>query len=246
MVYCFRLFDIGFLLGDSPYQENPRGVVGNSWADIPAALSGYVFFQHDSWRLPIFHVTNLGAPTGLNIIFTDSIPSVALAGQLAFHATGATVNLYGVWTAMCFVASAVTMTGLVATLGQRNLAAAAMATVAGLTMPALLARWGHMSLMAQFEIPLALIFYLRNRNSGAALKTFGQAAGLSLLTLWTQSYLFVMVIGIVFATVARRSRTVRSTTRPDCRGPAGRRRVFGRRVGLSGHLMSSGALAAIR
>ena len=92
---------------------NPRGVVGHSWADIPAALSGYLFFQHDLWRLPIFHVAKLGAPSGVNIIFTDSIPWVALAGRLAFQATGATVNLYGVWTAICFVASGVTMTGLV-------------------------------------------------------------------------------------------------------------------------------------
>ena len=143
----------GFLLGASPYWDNPRGIVGNGWADMSTALSGYTFFERDSWQLPLFHVAKLGAPTGVNIIFTDSIPWVALAGRLAFRAAGAPVNLFGAWTAMCFVASAVTMTGLVATLGQRSFAAAAMATTAGLTMPALLARWGHMSLMAQFESP---------------------------------------------------------------------------------------------
>ncbi len=243
VVYCFWLFDIGFLLGNSPYWENPRGVVGNSWADIPAALSGYAFFQRNSWRLPLFHVAKLGAPSGVNIIFTDSIPWVALAGRLAFRATGATVNLFGVWTAMCFVASAVTMTGLVATLGQRNLAAAAIATVAGLTMPALLARWGHMSLMAQFEIPLALIFYLRNRNSGAALRMFGQAAGLSLLTLWTQSYLFGMVMGVVFATVAQAVANRALDWRAAVAGLLGVAAFSGGSIAFSGHLSSSGALA---
>jgi hypothetical protein len=156
-VYCAWLFDAGFLLGTSAFWSNPRGIVGHSWADIPAALSGYAFFQHDVWQLPLFHVGKLGAPDGINIIFTDSIPWVALAGRLVFRALGAPVNLYGVWTAFCFAASAISLTALVVTIGQRSLAATAMATVAGLCMPALLARWGHMSLMAQFEIPITLL-----------------------------------------------------------------------------------------
>jgi hypothetical protein len=61
--YCVWLFDSGFLLGAPPYWENPRGIVGNGWADIPTALSGYTFFQRDSWQLPLFHVTKLGAPS---------------------------------------------------------------------------------------------------------------------------------------------------------------------------------------
>ena len=152
--YCVWLFDRGFLLGTSSYWENPRGLVGYSLADIPTALSGYLFFQQDVWGVPLFQVKGLGAPSGVNVIFTDSIPWVSLAGRLAFLATGAPLNLYGAWTAMCVVASGATLTGLVAAMGQRNLAAAGMAAVAGLTMPALLARWGHMSLTGLIAIGL--------------------------------------------------------------------------------------------
>ena len=98
--------------------------------------------------------------------------------------------------------------------------------------------------MAQFEIPLALIFYLRNRNSGAALKTFSQAAGLSLLTLWTQSYLFVMVIGIVFATVAQAVTNRALDWRAAVAGLLSVAAFSGGVVALSGHLASSGALAS--
>jgi Family of unknown function (DUF6311) len=242
--YCAWLFDSGFLLGASPYWENPRGVVGNSWADMPATLSGYTFFQRDSWQLPLFHVTKLGAPAGVNIIFTDSIPWVALAGRLVFRATGAPVNLYGAWTAMCFVASGMTLTGLVATLGQRNLAAATMATVTSLTMPALLARWGHMSLMAQFEVSLALIFYLRNRNSSTARRMFSQGGALSLLALWTQAYLFVMVMGIVLATIAQAVTNRTLKWRDAVAVLFGVAALAAVAIALSGYLSPHGDLAA--
>jgi hypothetical protein len=240
--YCARLFDLDFLLGTSTYWSNPRGVVGHSWADIPTALSGYFFFQRDVWQLPLFHVTNLGAPLGMNIIFTDSIPWVALAGRLAFQATGVPVNLYGAWTGLCFVASAMSMTALVATLGQRSLAAAAMATVAGMSMPALLIRWGHMSLMAQFEITLALIFYLRNRHSNRPWALFARAAGLTLLALWTHTYLFAMVGVIVLATIAQAAFN-RALRWPSTAAIlVGLAIVSGGVIVLSGHLHSRGDL----
>jgi Family of unknown function (DUF6311) len=242
--YCAWLFESGFLLGVSPYWENPRGIVGNSWADMPAALSGYAFFQRDSWQLPLFHVTKLATPTGENIIFTDSIPWVALAGRLVFRATGAPVNLYGAWTALCFVASAMSLAGLVATLGQRNLVAAGMATVTGLTMPALLARWGHMSLMAQFEVPLALIFYLRNRNSDSAPRMFAQAGGLSLLALWTHTYIFVMVMDVVLATIAQAVTNRSLEWRNAFAVLFGVAALLGVVIALSGYLSTRGDLAA--
>ena len=203
--YCLYLFDIPFLLGISAFWSNPREEFYRTKPGryIDRHHSGYLFFQRDGWHVPSFHVAKLGAPSGTNIIFTDSIPWVALAGRIAFLAMGTSANLYGLWTASCFVASAVTMTALVATLGQRNIAAAPMATAAGLCMPALLARWGHMSLMAQFEIPLTLIFYMKNRQVASAQSLIFQGAGLLWLSLWTHAYIFVMVGAIVLTTLAQ-------------------------------------------
>ena len=121
-VFCLYLFDVDFLLGRSAFWNNPRGIVGHSWADISNGVSGYAYFQRDSWHLPLFHVGKLGAPAGTNITYTDGVPWVSLAGRLVFQASGVPVNLLGAWTAFCFVASAMTFTALVATLGQRNLA----------------------------------------------------------------------------------------------------------------------------
>ncbi len=203
LAFCFCMFDIGFLLGTSPYWQAPRGLVGNSWADISTALSGYNYFVRDSWTLPLFQTSKLGAPDAVNIIFTDSIPIVAIFGRLLYRATSLLVNPYGVWTAICFVASALEMTALVAMLGQRGIATAIAATVAGLCMPALLQRWGHMSLMAQWEVVLALLIYFRSHSGRPTINLAASALVLAVFTLWTHSYLFVMVAGILAATLAQ-------------------------------------------
>ena len=242
--FCLFEFDTGFLLGTSTFWINARGLAGRSWYDISEALSGYAYFQRDSWQWPLFHVAKLGAPAGMNIIFTDSIPWVALAGRLVFRLTGETINLYGLWTAFCFMASATTLTALVALLGQRNLAATAMATTAGLCMPALLARWGHMSMMAQFEIPLALIFYLRNNRCDRPWRLFAQGAGLMWLALWTHTYLFPMVGAIVLVTIGQAFSNRTLNGKAALTVSAGLAATMGAIIALSGYLQSRGTLDA--
>ena len=198
-LFCLLEFKPGFLLGGSAYWNAPRGLVGGSWADISTALSGYYSFVRDSWDFPIFKTTTLGLPHPVNIICTDSIPILCMLGQLIYDITGASINLFGIWAAFCFMASAVTMTCLVAEMGGSNIASALMATVSGLCMPALLARWGHMSLMAQWEPVFALLIYYRSTRNAWT----GPGVALSLLlcaiTLWTHAYLFVMVMGVLAA-----------------------------------------------
>jgi hypothetical protein len=245
VAFCLWVFDIGFLLGTSPYWQAPRGLVGNSWADISTALSGYNYFVRDAWTLPLFQTSKLGAPDPVNIIFTDSIPIVAIFGRLLYRATGLLVNPYGVWTALCFAASALGMTGLVAMLGQRGIAAAITATVAGLCMPALLQRWGHMSLMAQWEVVLALIIYFRSHSGRPTTNLAAAALVLAVFTLWTHSYLFVMVVGILAAVltqavVDRRLRISRAVSTAALFAIA-----LGGLVLISGHLSNKDSLAAV-
>jgi hypothetical protein len=243
-LFCLYTFDVGFLLGTSPFWKNPRGIIPHSWADIPAAISGYLYYQRDDWHLPLFHVGKLGAPAGTNVIFTDSIPWVVLAGRLVFRSTGVAVNLYGLWTACCFLASAMTMTALTTTLGQRNLAATAMATVTGLCMPALLARWGHMSMMAQFEIPLALIFYLRQRRCDRPWRLFAQSTLLMWLALWTHTYIFVMVSAIVLATIMQAARNHGINAQSIVGILIAIAIVTASLIAVSGHLQGGGSLNA--
>ena len=193
LAWCLALFDGGFLDGTAPFWRNPPGL------DMAAALAGYDFFARDAWRLPLFHVAQLGPPLGTNLVFTDSVPVIALIARLVWRMGGGAVNLYGAWTALCFVAAGVSMSLLAAMLGARNLLAALTATAIGLAMPALLARWGHLALMAQFEVALALALYLASTRSARPLAVLRWAYPLCLLALWTHPYLLAMTGALALA-----------------------------------------------
>lgn len=166
------------------------------------ASSGYVAFVRDSWRWPLLQVAGLGRD-GSNVLFTDCVPAVALVGRLLFQATGRVVPLYGLWSGLCIAGMGLAFTGLVRALGARSLAAAVAASVIGVSMPALIGRWGHLSLMAQALVPLALAIYVRlhaapRLRAGAVL---AWSSGICIGSLLVNPYLFLMVGGITVAAI---------------------------------------------
>lgn len=199
---ALALLPLKVLWGTSLFWDNPRGIVGGSWGDMLQASSGYVAFVRDDWCWPLFHVSGLGA-NGANVLFTDSVPVVALLGRLLFQATGRVVPLYGLWSGLCLVGMGLAFTGLVRALGARSLAAAAAASVIGVSMPALIGRWGHLSLMAQALLPLALAIYVRLRAAPQprARTVFAWSSGMCVGSLLVHPYLFLMVGGIMTAAI---------------------------------------------
>ena len=243
VLYCLWFFDWDFLKGISPFWSYPIGTVPASYGDLITALSGYWAFVQDDWTLPLFSVRKLGIPHGTNIIFTDSIPCVALLGRLVFRATGHLVNLYGAWTALCVALLPASLTALCYTLGARSIAAALAATLIGLSMPPFWFRWGHLSLMAHFEFVLALLLYFSTRQKMHPGRFLAAACALMLLSLWTHSYIFLMVSGVITATIGQRW----SDGHIRLRGAAGLLAAIAvvaiGGVALSGHLSGSGSLS---
>ena len=196
------LLPLQVLLGTSPFWDNPRGIIGGASADMLTASSGYIVFVRDAWRWPLLQVAGLGR-NGSNVLFMDCVPAVALVGRLLFQATGRVFPLYGLWSGLCIIGMGLAFTGLVRALGARSLAAAVAASVIGVSMPALISRWGHLSLMAQALVPLALTIYVRLHAAprlrlGAVL---AWSSGLCIGSLLISPYLLLMVGGIMAAAV---------------------------------------------
>ncbi len=202
---ALTLFPAPVLLGTAPFWTLPRGIVGGSWADMEIALSGYDAFVRGGWGWPVLHIAGLGGAAGTQAIFTDSTPVVALLGRLLFRVMGQVVPLFGIWSGLCLAGMALASTGLVRALGARGACAAASAAAIGVSMPALLARWGHLSLMAQALLPLAFLFYVRLHQAAwpRAPAVLVQAAALCLGALLVHPYLFFMVSGIATAGIAQ-------------------------------------------
>jgi hypothetical protein len=235
---CLAQFDGGFLRGSAAFWRNPPGL------DTAAALAGYEFFVRDAWRLPLFHVAQLGPPHGAELIFTDSVPLLALIGRLIVRAGGGAVNLYGAWTVLCVAASGVSMSLLVAVLGARSLLAMLAATAIGLAMPALLARWGHLALMAQFEVVLALALCLASRRSARPLALLRWAHPLGLLALWTHPYLLAMVGALALAGFGQAACDRRARPAAAARGAAALAAALAGIAALSGYFPGPSALGA--
>ncbi len=208
--YLATIFEPEYILGHGPFWDNPRGPwlmdsadIDES-ADILDAQIGYLGFLATPWHVPVFFVPNLGAPSGTNIIFLDSVPVAALLGKLASGLAGNQLNPYGVWVAACFVLSAVCAVLLVIELGQRSLLAAAAASVLALSAPTLLHRFGHLALMGHFVVIGALLLYFVDRRAALSWKLTARWAGWLSLAILVNLYLFVMAGCVYFASVLRR------------------------------------------
>jgi hypothetical protein len=245
--YCYWIFDIGFLTGRSGYWINSRGIRGIVGSDISVALSGYYFFVREHWQLPLFHVDRLGIPQGLAIIFTDSIPILALIGRLIYALTGEVLNLFGWWVAGCFIFLGMSMTGLVAIMGQKSFLSAVTATIIALCMPPLLWRSSyHLPLTAHFEIVLALIFYFSCKQRCNPVRfCFAAASLLLVLALWTNAYIFLAVGGVVVAGIGQALLDRRLTPIAACIVLSGLVIIVATVMLLSGYLESPGTVVEL-
>lgn len=243
---ALALFSWPVLLGIAPYWDHPRGIVPGSWADMVIALSGYEAFVRDGWRWPLFEVQGLGAPFGANVVFTDSIPLLLLAGRLLFRVTGEVVPLFGPWSGLCIVAMALASTRLVRALGARDPLPGVAAAIIGISMPVLLARWGHLALMGQAILPLALTQYVRLRADPRPdpPRLLARTVGLCLLALLIHPYLFLMVGGIALATIAQAALDRRLSPRALAGCLAGLVGIVVAVVASMGHLSGGGPVAA--
>ena len=210
LCYVFATFDGDFLLGTGPFWANPRGpwlMDPNDSVDSIDVLTtrvAYLAFLHAPWGLPLFYVPDLGAPGGSSVILVDAVPIVALLGKLLAWSTGFAINPYGLWVGACFVLSALFAVLLVMALGQRSLLAAVAATLLAVSMPALLYRFGHLSLMGQFMVIGALWLYARDAPAGEFWRRTGWWAGWLCLAALLHGYLFVMVSAVYAANWLRR------------------------------------------
>ncbi len=208
--YVLATFDVTFLLGKGAFWANPRG----PWLmdpndrydsiDILTNLVAYNAFLQAPWGLPLFFVPDLGTPTGSSVILVDAVPIAALFGKALASVTGITILPYGLWIAACFILSAVFAVLLVMQLGERSLLAAVAASLLAISMPALLYRFGHLSLLAQFLVIGALWLYARDPHAGGGWRRLLWWAGWLCLAALVHGYLFAMVAAIYAATLLRR------------------------------------------
>ncbi len=177
---------------------------GRLSGDDAVGLIGSRYFALDAWRFPLFRTAMLGPPEGVNIIFTDAVPGMALLGKLAHRLTGTAPNYLGGWLLLAYAAQPLAAYALLRAMGVRRVLAFPGGILA-LLMPAFVFRYGHIGLVAHFVILLAFLAYARAVTVATA-REIAASAVLAALVLLINPYLLAMAGGIVAAGVVEAAR----------------------------------------
>ncbi len=196
VVYAFMLFEPSFILGKSSYWTEPFG-------DRFTNLIGAHYYIHDAWHFPVFFVPELAIPEGTSIIYTDSLPLLALIAKVVFKMTGALGNYFGLWLFLCFPMLAFFIALATKESGTKNIIALLGATLLALTSPALLARVGHAALMGHFLIAWSLYLYLKLLRSPNFWSISTQFCIVAVLAIVLQAYFVLMVLPFFIAALVQ-------------------------------------------
>ncbi len=205
-LYATWIFDWGFLSGHGPYWDHPQ-----LWdLDRAQALIGWRYFAKDAWRFPLFFVPSLAYPEGTNIVFTDSIPLLALPFKLLRQGSGVEVNYFGLWILCCYALQGLATALLLQTLGVRSPTIVLAAVLVTLSAPILLLRFGHGALNGHFLIILALREYFLLVAAGRSGLRWAAFGALVAATALVTAYFTVMTGALLLAGVceALRRRTL--------------------------------------
>lgn len=206
VMYALTIFAPAFVLGRNICWTHPAG-------DIITNLIGARYFAYDSWRWPLFYVPGLAFPEGANIVYTDSIPLLALAAKILYKITGEWFNYFGLWIFGCFPLLALFVAFATREAGEKNPAAIFGAVMLALDSPALLLRLGHAALLAHFLIAWSLFLYLKFGRTSSIRSSTIQFAVVASLAVVVQAYFLLMVMSFFVAALMKAAADRRMTWR---------------------------------
>lgn len=197
LVYSLSL--IGSIFID-PYSDYWR-YLGHDQAQ---AFIGLHYYLQEPLGWPLFLAKNLG-PQGANIVFTDSIPIMALIGKLVCRFLVIPTPVFViVWFVLCYCLSALFAALVLRELCGKGMIYIVIGAFAPLTVPIFLFRIGHYSLLGQFLIIWSFYGYLlftRRRNYWIGVFYIYSSIIVGLLI---HAYLFAMAFALFLVAVLQR------------------------------------------
>jgi hypothetical protein len=175
-------------------------------------VTGWNYFIHDSWHFPILQTYQTNPDDGLNILYTDSIPLVALIGKILGCHTSSW-QPYGVWHLCLYILQSVFGALLGRRLGLRGMASLSVSLLA-LSTQAFILRFYHEGLNGQFVILWAYFLYLGAGEPPNWRRIAAGWAGCVTTAILLHPYLGVMTMGIAAAGFVRLARSAPRSVAP--------------------------------
>jgi hypothetical protein len=200
VVVAFLGFGPGYLFGTSSFWEYPP-------TDFNSHVIGYRAYVQDAWHWPLFHTSTLEEPTGINLLYLDSLPPVAFVAKVVrgivpgFLRT-LWLNPFGAWQLLSYGLQGLFGALVVRAAGEKSRVAQVCGAAVALSMSAFVLRFYHTALSSHFLVLAALWLYLSTRGSTPLTWRRGaQWVALLVVALLVHPYLFVMVAAVFTAVV---------------------------------------------
>jgi hypothetical protein len=190
-----------FVLGTSSFWDYPP-------TDFNSHLIGYRMYVLDDWGFPLFHTGTLEEPRGLNLLFMDALPIVALPAKLLApivpsFARTLWFNPFGGWLALSYGLQGAFGARLMREIvGRAGIVAELSGAAFAVATPVFVLRFLHIALSSHFFILAALLLYVQSERGLSVRRAATRWTALFAALTLVHPYLFAMCAGIFAAAMA--------------------------------------------
>lgn len=181
--------------------------VGAFWdsaeSDRAASVTGYMYFADDSWHWPLGTIATLNLPFGTNVIYSDSIPLLALPMKLLHRLGLPAWNYFGAWLLACYALNGLAMALVLRVAAIRSVPVTILAALLAAAMPMLLHRWYHFALCGQFALLLGMACYIAVGHTRQPARAVAVSGLVVVLSATIHAYLGAMALALYGATLLR-------------------------------------------
>lgn len=200
------LFCAGCLLGIlcfvAIYGVKILNVTYDGWllkgdVDLMQHYVGWGHFRNNPWSFPIGLISSLSEPYSMSVIFTDSIPIMAVFFKLLSPILPETFQYFGLYGLLCFALQGGIGMLLLNRLVKRRWVMVLSVFFLIMTFPILQRLYYHTALASQWLILLALLFWFETDENTSLLRSCVKWGFLGFLCVGIHSYFLPMCGGIM-------------------------------------------------
>lgn len=169
-----------------------------AWGDLWAAYLGWINFRNSPWSVPLGLNSHYGVELSNSVVYTDSIPILAIIFKFLSPVLPATFQYFGLWYLLCFLSTS-HITWRIIGLFSNNVLIKTFGSLITIFSPIIIHRINvHAALVGQFLILAGIHLQLSNRRKS----NFKGQILLSIVSAGVHPYLLVINLILMAPTLA--------------------------------------------
>lgn len=182
-----------------------------SGGDLTQHQVGWELFRQSNWSLPLGKTANLMYPDGASVVYTDSIPALAIIMKLVASFFNFTFQYFGIWGFITLSLQGAMAAFLVSHFTKSKLIILCSSIFACASFPLLIRYIGHDALTAHFLILAGFNLVTYGRHITGVRTHFVTWLLLVILTISIHPYFTAMIIPIYLTDIILRKYTLRQS-----------------------------------